>query len=93
MWRMLQHERADDFVIATGKMHSVREVVEIAFERVGLDWREHVVIDETLMRPAEVDRLAGDYSKAERELGWTPTTGFEELIRLMVDADLELLAS
>jgi GDPmannose 4,6-dehydratase len=91
MWRMLQHDRADDFVIATGEMHSVREVVEIAFERVGLDWRDHVVVDETLLRPAEVDRLAGDYSKAERELGWTPTTGFEELIRLMVDADLELL--
>jgi GDPmannose 4,6-dehydratase len=91
MWRMLQHDRADDFVIATGEMHSVREVVEIAFERVGLDWRDHVVVDETLLRPAEVDRLAGDYGKAERELGWTPTTGFEELIRLMVDADLELL--
>jgi GDPmannose 4,6-dehydratase len=91
MWRMLQHERPDDFVIATGKMHSVREVVEIAFERAGLDWREHVVIDEALLRPAEVDRLAGDYGKAERELGWTPTTGFEDLIRLMVDADLELL--
>jgi GDPmannose 4,6-dehydratase len=91
MWRMLQHERADDFVIATGRMHSVREVVEIAFERVGLDWREHVVVDEALLRPAEVDRLAGDYGKAERELGWRPTTGFEELIRLMVDADLKLL--
>jgi GDPmannose 4,6-dehydratase len=92
MWRMLQHERADDFVIATGRMHSVREVVEIAFERVGLDWEQHVVVDEALMRPAEVDRLAGDFGKAERELGWTPTTGFEDLIRLMVDADVELLA-
>jgi GDPmannose 4,6-dehydratase len=91
MWRMLQHERAEDFVIATGRMHSVREVVEIAFERVGLDWREHVVLDEALLRPAEVDRLAGDYTKAQRELGWRPTTGFEELIRLMVDADLERL--
>jgi GDPmannose 4,6-dehydratase len=89
MWLMLQQDVADDYVIATGRTHTVRECAELAFDRVGLDWREHVVVDESLKRPAEVDLLVGDASKAERELGWTPRTSFEELIALMVDADRE----
>jgi GDPmannose 4,6-dehydratase len=91
MWLMLQQERADDYVIATGEPHSVRECAEIAFARVGLDWRDHVVVDDAFKRPAEVDRLVGDASKAQRELGWTPRVAFRELIELMVDADLKLL--
>ena len=91
MWLMLQQDRADDYVIATGETNSVRECVGIAFDRVGVDWREHVVIDDSFKRPAEVDLLVGDASKAERELGWRPTTSFERLIELMVDADLKLL--
>jgi GDPmannose 4,6-dehydratase len=92
MWRMLQQDEPDDFVIATGQSHTVQRCVEIAFDHVGLDWRRHVVIDDAFKRPAEVDLLVGDYAKAERELDWRPQTGFEELIRLMVDADLALLA-
>jgi GDPmannose 4,6-dehydratase len=92
MWLMLQQERADDYVIATGKTHTVQRCAEIAFERVGLDWERYVVIDDSFKRPAEVDMLVGDASKAERELGWTPRTSFEELIGLMVDADLALLS-
>jgi GDPmannose 4,6-dehydratase len=93
MWLMLQQDRAEDFVIATGKMHTVRELVEVAFDEAGLpDWERHVTIDPQFLRPAEVDELRGDPSKAERELGWRPTTSFEELIRLMTRADLELLA-
>ena len=93
MWLMLQQERADDYVISTGEMHTVRRCAEIAFERVGLDWQQYVVIDDALKRPAEVDMLVGDSSKAKRELGWEPRTSFDELIRLMVDADLELLGA
>jgi GDPmannose 4,6-dehydratase len=93
MWLMLQHERPDDFVIATGRSHTVQDCVEIAFDQAGVEWEPRVVIDDALKRPAEVDLLVGDYAKAERELGWRPRTGFEELIRLMVDADLELLQS
>jgi GDPmannose 4,6-dehydratase len=92
MWLMLQQERADDYVIATGEPHSVRECAEIAFARVGLDWRDHVAVDDAFKRPAEVDRLVGDASKAKRELGWTPRVAFRELIELMVDADLKLLS-
>jgi GDPmannose 4,6-dehydratase len=91
MWLMLQQERADDYVIATGVSHTVRQCVEIAFDQVGLPWEELVTIDDSLKRPAEVDLLVGDYSKAEQRLGWRPKTGFEALIRLMVDADVELL--
>ncbi len=93
MWLMLQRERADDFVIATGEMHTVRELVEIAFDEAGVpDWERHVVAaDPALLRPAEVDELRGDASKAERLLGWRPTTSFEELVRLMTRSDLELL--
>jgi GDPmannose 4,6-dehydratase len=93
MWLMLQQEQADDFVIATGVTNTVRRCVEIAFDRVGLDWERYVKLDESLLRPAEVDLLVGDSAKAKRELGWEPQTSFEELIRLMVDADLKLLGS
>jgi GDPmannose 4,6-dehydratase len=93
MWLMLQRDEADDYVIATGETHSVQECVEIAFDQAGLgDWRPYVRLDPDLVRPAEVDHLIGDASKAERELGWRPRTSFEQLIRLMVDADLRLLA-
>jgi GDPmannose 4,6-dehydratase len=92
MWLMLQQDRPSDYVIATGVTNSVRRLVEIAFDEVGLPWEPHVVIDDSLKRPAEVDLLVGDASKAERELGWTPTTSFEALIRLMVRSDLELLS-
>jgi GDPmannose 4,6-dehydratase len=89
MWLMLQQEQPDDYVVATGETHSVQELVELAFGYAGLDWRRHVVIDEGLRRPAEVDCLLGDASKARQRLGWAPKLGFTELIRLMVDADLE----
>ncbi|MDQ6820814.1 MAG: GDP-mannose 4,6-dehydratase [Actinomycetota bacterium] len=91
MWLMLQRDDPQDYVIATGIAHSVRECVEIAFDQAGLDVRDHVEIDDSLKRPAEVDHLIGDASKAKRDLGWEPRTSFEELIRLMVDADHELL--
>src|SRR5438067_7280238 len=92
MWLMLQHDDPEDFVIATGIAHSVRDCLEIAFDQAGVDIDGHVVIDESLRRPAEVDHLIGDASKAKRELGWEPHTSFEALIRLMVDADHELLS-
>ena len=91
MWLMLQHDEPDDFVIATGKVNSVRQCVEIAFDQAGVAVGDHVVTDDAFMRPAEVDHLIGDHTKATEKLGWNPTTSFEELIRLMVDADLELL--
>ncbi len=92
MWLMLQQDRADDYVIATGETHSVKECVEIAFDQAGLKWQDYVVTHEKHLRPAEVDHLVGDCSKAKKVLGWKPKTGFEELIRLMVDADRKLLA-
>jgi GDPmannose 4,6-dehydratase len=88
MWLMLQQDEADDYVVATGETHSVQELVELAFSYAGLDWRQHVVIDPTLRRPAEVDFLLGDATKARHKLGWAPKIGFVDLIRLMVDADL-----
>lgn len=88
MWMMLQQETPSDYVIATGETHSVRELVETAFSYVDLDWQEHVVQDPRFMRPAEVDLLIGDPSKARRELGWEPRVSFAELVRMMVDADL-----
>jgi GDPmannose 4,6-dehydratase len=91
MWRMLQQPEPDDYVIATGEAHSVRELVEIAFARVGLDWQEHVVIDPKLVRPAEVDLLLGDARKAREQLGWKPRVAFRELVERMVDADLTRL--
>jgi GDPmannose 4,6-dehydratase len=91
MWLMLQQDAPDDYVIATGETHSVRELCELAFDRVGLDWEKYVVVDERFFRPAEVDLLVGDASKARRVLGWKPRTTFEELVNLMVDADVALL--
>ena len=91
MWLMLQQDEPDDFVIATGIKHSVREVIEIAFARAGLNAEDHVEIDPAFFRPAEVRTLCGDASKARAELGWQPEVGFEELIRMMVDADLDLV--
>ncbi|HTZ11766.1 MAG TPA: GDP-mannose 4,6-dehydratase, partial [Candidatus Margulisiibacteriota bacterium] len=85
MWLMLQQERPDDYVIATGETHSVREFVELAFDYVGLDWKDYVVIDKTLYRPAEVHILKGDYGKARRKLHWEPTVKFAELVKMMVD--------
>jgi GDPmannose 4,6-dehydratase len=91
MWLMLQHTKADDFVIATGETHSVLEFLEEAFRHAGLDWERYVNIDPRYFRPAEVDLLIGDASKAKRDLGWQTTTTFAELVRIMVDADIELL--
>jgi GDPmannose 4,6-dehydratase len=91
MWRMLQRPTPGDYVIGTGQTHSVRELVEAAFGHLGLDWRKHVVNDPKYMRPAEVDLLQADPSKARRELGWTPTVKFNELVAMMVDADLSRL--
>jgi GDPmannose 4,6-dehydratase len=93
MWLMLQRDEPDDYVIATNESHSVRELVEVAFAHVGLDPSEYVKQDSAYMRPAEVDQLIGSYDKAREELGWEPKTTFEELVKLMVDADLELLRS
>jgi GDPmannose 4,6-dehydratase len=91
MWLMLQQDEPDDYVVATGETHSVRRFCEIAFEHVGLKWEDHVTIDEKFMRPAEVDQLIGDASKARKVLGWAPRTSFEDLVTMMVDADIELL--
>ncbi|MBS3984052.1 MAG: GDP-mannose 4,6-dehydratase [Selenomonadales bacterium] len=91
MWMMLQQDQPEDFVIATGETHSVKEFLEVAFGHVKLDWRKYVVIDQRFVRPAEVDLLLGDYGKARQRLGWEPKTTFEELVRMMVDADLATL--
>jgi GDPmannose 4,6-dehydratase len=91
MWLMLQQDRPDDFVVCTGETHSVREFCEAAFSRVDLDWEKYVVVDERFLRPAEIDLLVGDYSKAADVLGWAPRTGFAELVETMVDADMEFL--
>jgi GDPmannose 4,6-dehydratase len=91
MWLILQQSEPDDYVLATGKTHSVRELLEVAFSVVGLNWQDHVEIDLKLIRPAEVDHLCGNAAKAREKLGWTPTTTFEEMIRMMVEADLELI--
>ena len=91
MWLMLQQDKPDDYVIATNETHSVREFLEVAFGHVGLDWKKHVEIDPRYFRPAEVELLIGDYSKAKRQLGWEPKTKFADLTKLMVDADVDLL--
>lgn len=91
MWLMLQQDKPDDYVIATGETHSVRELCEVAFGYLGLNWQDYVVIDPKYYRPAEVDLLIGDASKARRVLGWEPTIRFEQLVRMMVDADLHAL--
>ena len=91
MWLMLQQEHPDDYVIATGETHSVREFLEEAFTYAGLDWKKHVVHDPRYLRPTEVDMLVGNPAKAREKLGWHPKTSFKELVKLMVDADIELL--
>jgi GDPmannose 4,6-dehydratase len=88
MWRMLQHDKPDEFVVATGEMHTVREFVELAFSLVGLDWEDHVAIDPRYFRPTEVEELCGDATKAREVLGWEPRTTFPELVRIMLAADL-----
>jgi GDPmannose 4,6-dehydratase len=91
MWLMLQQDAPEDFVICTGETHSVREFCEVAFGHAGLNWEDHVVIDEAFFRPAEVDLLVGDATKADEMLGWKPETSFESLVTMMVDADIDLL--
>jgi GDPmannose 4,6-dehydratase len=91
MWLMLQQDQPDDYVIATGESHSVRELVEVAFGHAGLEWEKYVRLDPKFLRPAEVDQLVGDPSKARRVLGWMPDVDFDGLVRMMVDADLERL--
>jgi GDPmannose 4,6-dehydratase len=92
MWLMLQQDEPGDYVVATGETHPVRELCQIAFDQVGLNWEDHVVVDDQFLRPAEVDLLIGDPSKARTALGWKPEVGFEELVRMMVDADLAALS-
>jgi GDPmannose 4,6-dehydratase len=92
MWLMLQQDQPDDYVVATGETHSVREFCELAFGRVDLDWEQYVKVDEKFFRPAEVDLLVGSPAKAKRQLGWEPTTSFPELVAMMVDADVALLS-
>ncbi len=92
MWRMLQRDEAKDYVISTGETHTVREFCEVAFAAAELNWEEYVVVDERFYRPAEVDQLIGDSSLAHEELGWSPTVSFEELVQMMVEADLERVA-
>ena len=89
MWLMLQQDQPDDYVVATGESHSVQRLVELSFRHAGLDWREYVKFDQRFMRPAEVDHLIGNPSKARRELGWEPEVGFEQLVGMMVDADIQ----
>ena len=91
MWLMLQQEKPDDYVIATNETHSIREFLDVAFGHVGLDWKNYVEIDPRYYRPAEVELLIGDYSKAKKRLGWSPRITFLELAKLMVDADVKLL--
>jgi GDPmannose 4,6-dehydratase len=91
MWRMLQQPEPDDYVVGTGVMHSVRDLVEIAFRHVGLEWEQYVKVDASLVRPAEVDHLEADAAKARDVLGWQPTVSFEQLVTMMVDADLARL--
>lgn len=93
MWLMLQADKPDDYVVATGQSHSVREFLELAFQHVGLNWQDHVTTDPAMLRPAEVDFLLGDSSRARKELGWTPSVDFAGLVKMMVDADLQRLRS
>jgi GDPmannose 4,6-dehydratase len=93
MWLMLQQSEADDYVVATGETHTVKKLVEIAFEHAGLEWEKHVKLDPAFIRPAEVDLLVGDPSKAMKKLGWKPKVSFEQMTRMMVDADIERLSS
>ena len=93
MWLMLQQDQADDYVIATGETHSVRELVEVAFGHAGLDWEKYVGVDPRYLRPAEVDHLIGDPSKARKQLGWEPSVDFKGLVTMMVDADMARIKS
>ena len=92
MWLMLQQSKPEDFVVATGETHSVKRFIELAFEYVGLDWKKYVVVDKKLYRPAEVNLLIGNYQKARKKLHWSPKVKFEGLVKMMVDADLQLLS-
>ena len=92
MWLMLQQDKPDDFVIATGETRTIREFCQVAFDRAGLDWEKYVVIDERFFRPAEVNILLGDATKASKTLGWKPETSFEKMVQLMVDHDLQMVA-
>jgi GDPmannose 4,6-dehydratase len=92
MWLMLQQEKPDDYVIATGQTHSVRRLLEVAFSHVGLDYQNHVEIDPELLRPADVQHLRGNCAKARRTLGWHPDVTFEKLVEMMVDSDLQLVS-
>jgi GDPmannose 4,6-dehydratase len=93
MWLMLQQDTPDDYVIATGETRTVKELVQVAFDRAGLDWEKHVKLDPAFIRPAEVDLLIGDPAKAKKHLGWTPKVSFEEMIGMMVDSDIARLSS
>ncbi len=93
MHLMLQQDEADDFVVATGETHSVRELLELAFGHVGLRWQDHVVVDERFLRPADVAMLVGDAGKARRVLGWQPTVSFPKLVAMMVESDLRAVAA
>jgi len=91
MWLMLQQDQATDYVIATGETHTVREFCEIAFSRVGLDYHDHVIIDERFFRPTETVQLSGNATKARQELGWKTSVSFQELVEMMVDTDLSMI--
>ncbi len=91
MWLMLQQDQPGDYVVATGQTHSVRRFCELAFGYVGLDYQKHVVVDERFFRPAEVDLLVGDPSRAREQLGWKPEVSFEQLVEMMVDADMRMM--
>jgi len=93
MWLMLQQDTPDDYVIATGETHTVKELVQVAFDHAGLDWEKHVKLDPAFIRPAEVDLLIGDPTKAKKKLGWTPKVSFEQLVKMMVDSDIERLSA
>jgi GDPmannose 4,6-dehydratase len=93
MWLMLQQDTPDDYVIATGETHTVKELVQVAFDHAGLDWEKHVKLDPAFIRPAEVDLLIGDPAKAKKNLGWTPKVSFEQLVKMMVDSDIERLSA
>jgi GDPmannose 4,6-dehydratase len=93
MWLMLQQKRPEDYVIATGEAHSITDLLEIAFSYVGLEWRDYVTVDEMFHRPAEINELKGDFSKAKKKLGWEPKVAFKELVQMMIDADIEELRS
>jgi GDPmannose 4,6-dehydratase len=93
MWLMLQQDTPDDYVIATGETHTVKELVQVAFDHAGLDWEKHVKLDPAFIRPAEVDLLIGDPTKAKKKLGWSPKVSFEQLVKMMVDSDIERLSA